>query len=261
MEHLVSYISSSRVRYAPTLMIRIDNSLPTSKTAAKVSVSPAKYSPPSVALSPIPVAEVLASPVEFIEEVTAPHKDDTTNDENASTVSLKADPKQPEVNSPGNIQPSSVEKQDIPPQHIPDDSPHEAPVTPASCTEVPSTPKIEVSVEPDAGKVFTRNLFLPLTFHVPPGSAQKAVQKMITASLPLPHYDKLIRQEQGGGVLVSRSRASIIVDLDLDPRGQDWKSEVWISPDGSRGFVPLGWVLECLASDTLIDLRAYEKQD
>lgn len=187
MEHLVSHISSSRVRYAPTLMIRIDNGLPTSKTVNKVSVLPAKISSPPVALSPVPVTEILASPVDFIEEATAPPIDNSTNDENASTVSLKADPKQPEANSTGDSQPSSVEKQDIPPQHIPYDSPHEAPVAPASCTEVSSKPKIEVSDEPDAGKVFTRNRLLPLTFHVPPGSAQKAVQKMITASLPLSH--------------------------------------------------------------------------
>lgn len=244
-----------------TLMIRIDNSLLTSKPVSKVSIAPARVSLPPIASSPITEAEILASSSKPFGEASNSPKDNSRKDENTSIVSSKADPKQPEANSTGDRQPSFVKKQDIPPQPNPVESSLEASVAPASITEVPSKPKIEISVEPDARKVFTRGQLLPLTFHVPPGSAQKAVQKMITVSLPLPRYDKLIRQEQGGGVLVSRVRAAIIVDLDLDPKGQDWKSEVWISPDGSRGFVPLGWVLECLASDTLVDLRAYEKQD
>ena len=261
MEHLVSDISSSRVRYSPTLMIKIDNSLPTSKPVSKVLIAPTKVSPRPIGRSPITEAVIVASSSKPFGEASNSPKDNSRKDENTSTVSSKADPKQPEADSTGDRQPSFVKKQDIPPQPNPVESSLEASVAPASCTEVSSKPKIEVSVEPDAGKVFTRYQFLPLTFHVPPGSAQKAVQKMITVSLPLPCYSKLIRQEQGGGVLVSRTRAAIILDLDLNPQGQDWKSEVWISPDGSRGFVPLGWVLECLASDALIDLRAYEKKD
>jgi hypothetical protein len=53
-------------------------------------------------------------------------------------------------------------------------------------------------------------------------------------------------------MIVPRNRASMLVD----PTASD-TSEVSISTDGSRAMVPLGWVLECLATNKLVSLQDY----
>jgi hypothetical protein len=163
-------------------MSRIDNSLPTSKTISKASISPTKVSPDPVTSSPIPKAEVLASPVSPVEAVIIPPEDDWMYDE-VTSVSLEADSKDPEAAPVAASSPSNIEKQDTSPHQDPVVSSSKASDPPPSVVEDPSESKNQIPAELHVGKVFTKNQLLPLTFHVLSGPAQKSVQKMITVRL------------------------------------------------------------------------------
>jgi hypothetical protein len=111
---------------------------------------------------------------------------------------------------------------------------------------------VESTLVGETKQVFTRDQVLPIAFHVLPGSSQPSAEAMVVVSPTItlgPRTDQTASRRRC-------NRTSKPSFYSCGPTASN--ADVWISTDGSRAMVPLGWVLECLATNKVVSFQEYE---